>query len=349
MPSPAATPASVSTARRLFDRLLLVMLVAALAGLGLSACGSNAAQPAASSSATEAASGFPLTLNAPGNPAPVRLDHQPTRIVSLSPSATEQLFAIGAGSQVAAVDKSSNYPPQAPHTALDGLNVNVESLLSQRPDVVVASMDTKNMAASLASAGVPVLLMPMPTTLEQTYEQLRLLGQATGHVQQGQEAATALASTIASAAHQAGQQTAQQPLHVFVQTGGTGPFYTPGVDSVMGQLLHTLGVVSIADPSVLPGVPRTYPQLTSEAIIRANPQLIVATDGTSADVIASRPGWGGIDAVRNRENGGIVSINADLTDRWGPRLGEAATQLAAAITQVRAGTPSTTTLPGTTP
>ena len=102
------------------------------------------------------------------------------RVVSLSPSATEDLYAVGAGAQVIAVDDQSDYPKRAPHTNLSGFQPNTEAIASYNPDLVVISNDG-GLAASLEKLGITVLLEPAPDTVAQAYDEIRQIGKATGH------------------------------------------------------------------------------------------------------------------------------------------------------------------------
>jgi iron complex transport system substrate-binding protein len=116
---------------------------------------------------------------------------EPKRIVSLSPTATEMLFAIGAGDQVVAVDSNSNYPAEAPKTDLSAYQPNIEAIAGYKPDLVVYSDDPGELKAGLDKLSIPVLHQPAATDLDDSYAQLGQLGQATGHADEaGQLAAT---------------------------------------------------------------------------------------------------------------------------------------------------------------
>ena len=106
---------------------------------------------------------------------------RPSRIVSLSPTATETLFAIGAGGQVVAVDDQSDYPRTAPRTTLSGYTPNVEAIAGYRPDLVVISFDPKGLSEALGRLGIPVVFHNAAATLPGAYQQIRQLGKVTGH------------------------------------------------------------------------------------------------------------------------------------------------------------------------
>lgn len=264
-----------------------------------------AAVPAAASAA------FPVTVRA--DTGPVTIKAKPTRIVSLSPTATEMLFAVGAGAQVVAVDDQSNYPAGVPRTTLSGFTPNVEAIVKYRPDLVVISYDQNRIVGKLRKLGVTVLLDGAPANITGTYRQIGQLGIATGHrARAGRligRMKTRLAAIFAAA-------PANRHLRVFHELGPD--LYTATSRTFIGTVYRRLGLVNIADGA--PGV-IDYPQLSSEAVIARNPNLIVLSDvrccGVTRAQVAARPGWGSIAAVRN---GDVFGVNDDIASRWGPRI-----------------------------
>jgi iron complex transport system substrate-binding protein len=290
--------------RSLLPLLLLVALVAA--GCGQDRSGSGAAAPA-----TQEA-GFPVTIDSPGGK--VVLERRPERIVSMSPTATEMLFAIGAGGQVVAADSNSNYPPEAPRTDLAALQPNVEAIAGYKPDLVVYSDDPGELAAGLGKLGVPALQQPAATRLDDTYAQLDQLGKATGHVAEaGQLSATMRAEIekLATAARP------ERPLTYYHELDKN--LYTATSKTFIGQLYGTLGMRNIADAA--DKQQSGYPQLSAEYVIKADPDLIFLADtkccGQSARTVAARDGWDQLTAVRT---GGVVELDDDVASRWGPRV-----------------------------
>lgn len=177
--------------------LRLAALAAALAALaGCSSSGTGTSPAAPTSAGTHSAAAFPVTIDAANGK--VTIDKQPTAIVSLSPTATEMLFAIGAGSQVKAVDKNSDYPPAAPHTNLDPYNLNTEAVAGYRPDLIISSGLTPAQLKQLTLLQVPVLDEPAAQNLDGTYQQLDQLGRATGHAAQATAEVTKLQGQVAA-------------------------------------------------------------------------------------------------------------------------------------------------------
>ncbi|MBO3129138.1 ABC transporter substrate-binding protein [Dermatophilus congolensis] len=311
-------------------RLSKVSAVVAAALLVLTACSnaSTGSKPAGSSSASVAAGTgtFPVVVNT--SLGPVTLKSQPQRIVSLSPSATESLFAIGAGKQVVAADKYSTYPQGAPATDLSGFEPNVEAIVKHKPDLVVISNDVNGLAASMKKLSIPVLLSPAPPTLDAGYGELAILGQATGHVNE----TTELVGTMRSQINAALSKAPNKPLSVYHELDDK--YHSASSHSFIGSIYAKMSATNIADNA--DGPKSGYPQLTEEAIIKADPQVIVITDqsGYTAQDVARRPGWANVAAVKN---GNVVTVNSDIASRWGPRLPQLVDQLAGALTKATAG------------
>ncbi len=237
----------------------------------------------------------------------------PTRIISLSPTATEDLFAIGAGKQVVAVDDQSNYPANAPHTKLSGYTPNAEAIAAYHPDLVVLSADSNGVVAALGKLKIPVLLDPPAKNLAGAYAQLTQLGKATGH-RAGAEAVIArMKSGIARA-------VASMPKGALTVYEELSPDYYSATSTTFGgQALKLLGLKDIADAADKSG--SGYPKLSGEYIVAASPDLIVLADtkccSQTAAKVGARPGWGTIAAVKN---GGVVAVSDDIASRWGPRI-----------------------------
>ena len=236
---------------------------------------------------------------------------RPQRIVSLSPMATEILFAIGAGEQVVAVDEFSYFPPEAPVTELSGWDPNVEAVLSHEPDLVVVAHDANDLMAGMAAVGVPVLLSLAPADFESGYNSIAELGFAVGRTDES----AALVADLRAEIDEALAAAPDAPVRVYHELDNT--YFSVSSNSFIGAVYAAMGVVNIADEVDPDGY--GYPQLTEEYIVEANPELIVITDlvGYTAEDVAARPGWGEVAAVRN---GNIVMVNADVASRWGPRL-----------------------------
>jgi cobalamin transport system substrate-binding protein len=306
--------------RRVLVPLLLLALVAA--GCGQDGSTSGAAAPAGQGAA------FPVTLDTPAGR--LVIDQQPRRIVSLSPTATEMLFAIGAGGQVVAVDSNSNHPEEAPRTELSAYQPNLEAIAGHRPDLVVYSDDPGELAAGLGKLSIPALAQPAATRLDDTYAQLEQLGRATGHVAEAGQVAATIRSEIEKIA---AASRPERPLTYYHELDQN--LYTATSKTFIGQLYGQLGLRNIADAADKEG--SGYPQLSAEYVVKADPDLIFLADtkccGQSARTVAARDGWGQLTAVRT---GAVVELDDDVASRWGPRVVDFLRTVAAEVEAVEA-------------
>jgi iron complex transport system substrate-binding protein len=256
---------------------------------------------------------FPATVTVDNGKVTIR--KRPSRIVSLSPTATETLFAIGAGSQVVAVDDQSNYPKQAPHTTLSGFTPNVEAIAAYKPDLVVISFDPKGLSGALGRLGIPVVFQNAAPTLPAAYRQIRQLGKVTGHAAQANRLVTRMTRTIDSIVRKARAKVDGASVYHELDQN----LYSATSNTFVGRVYSMFGLKNVADAAKGGGT--DYPQLSAEYVISSDPDLIVLADtvccGQTAQTVAARPGWGRIAAVRT---GSIVRLDDSIASRWGPRL-----------------------------
>jgi iron complex transport system substrate-binding protein len=238
----------------------------------------------------------------------------PRRIVSLSPTATETLFAIGAGKQVIAVDDQSDYPKTAPKTSLSGFTPNVEAVVAYHPDLVVLSYSPKDFAGALAKAHVRVLLQEPANTFRDAYAQMTQLGRATGHLAE----ATALVARMKARIAKLVKAAPKKALSVYDEL--SPDYYSATSASIIGQVFKLFGLKNIADAAPGAGSVGAV-QLSAEYVVASSPDLIVLADtrccGQSRVKVSQRPGWGTIAAVKK---GAIAVIDDSIASRWGPRL-----------------------------
>jgi iron complex transport system substrate-binding protein len=302
---------------------LATFAAALLAAAGLAACGTK---PAPSPSPTGApAAQFPVTVGS------LTLTRRPTRVVSLSPTATEMLFAVNAGSQVVAVDELSTYPSSAPRTKLSGYKPNVEAVAAYNPDLVVVSDDTGNIVEQLGTLKIPVYVAPAAKTLDDSYAQIDALGALTGHRADAAAEVSNMRDEIAKLVH---DLPAHGELTYYYELDQT--YYSLTTDTFVGALFALAGLKNIADASGTADNP--YPQLSAEVIVKADPDLIFLADskccGQSATTVAKRAGWSGIAAVRN---GQVIALDDDVASRWGPRVVDLFRTITGAVAKARVG------------
>lgn len=248
--------------------------------------------------------------------APTRSRHgYPSRIVSLSPTATEMLFAIGAGHQVVAVDEDSDYPKDAPRTSLSGLDPNVEAIAKYRPQLVVISYNPNNFEQAMEKLGINVLLQDAPANLAGAYAQIEQLGRATGHTESARALVGRMRQQIASAVHAAPHFSTPPTYYYELDQGG----YSVTSSTFVGRLLAMFGLRDIADAAK--GASSGYPDLSTEYIVKTNPNLIFLADTIcchqSFATVAKRPGYAAMTAVKDHD---VFGLNDDIASRWGPRV-----------------------------
>jgi iron complex transport system substrate-binding protein len=289
-----------------------------------SASGAGTGSPAAAGTAAA----FPVTVKAANGS--VTLKSYPARIVSLGPTATEDLYAIGAGSQVVAVDQDSDYPAGVPKTSLSGLTPNLEAIAKYNPSLVIASQDSGGLVAGLAKLGIPVLIEPAAASLAAAYSQIGQIGQATGHAAKAATVVAGMQEQIAADIKQAGAN--HQGLTYYWELSAN-PFYSATSATFIGQVVGLFGLKNIADKADKAS-DGGYPELSQEYIVTARPQVIFLADNQAADggqspvVVARRPGWSAVPAVRQDE---VIGLNDDVASRWGPRLPELVGEIAQAV------------------
>jgi iron complex transport system substrate-binding protein len=239
----------------------------------------------------------------------------PQRIVSLSPTSTEDLFAIGAGRQVVAVDDQSNYPPSAPKTKLSGYTPNVEAIAGYRPDLVVVSANPSGLVPALGKLHIRTLLLPPARNLAGAYAQLEKLGAVTGHAAGARAVVARLKRSVSQV--EASMPPGAKGLTFYEEI--SPDYYSATSKTFTGEVLTLLGLKDIADRADRTG--SGYPKLSAEYIVAANPDLVVLADtrccGQTAATVKARPGWGSIAAVAH---GGVVGVSDDVASRWGPRI-----------------------------
>ncbi|MFC0041714.1 ABC transporter substrate-binding protein [Actinomadura rayongensis] len=260
----------------------------------------------------------------------VRVPAAPKRIVSLSPTHTETLFAIGAGQQVVAADEYSNYPANAPRTKLSGFKPNVEAITKYNPDLVVVSDDIDGIVKALEKVKVPVLLEPAAKKIDDVYDEINDLGLATGR----SGAAAKLTATMRTEIQKTVAAAPKKNLTYYHELDDQ--LHTVTSSTFIGQVYGLFGLRNVADPA--DKTRSGYPQLSREALLTSDPDLVFLADtkccAQNAAQVAKRPGWSRLTAVRN---GGVVALDDDVASRWGPRLPQFAATIGAAIGKVAAG------------
>jgi iron complex transport system substrate-binding protein len=239
----------------------------------------------------------------------------PQRIVSLSPTMTEDLFAIGAGKQVVAVDNQSNFPKRAPHTRLSGFTPNVEAIAKYHPDLVIVSYNPGNFASQLRHLGIKVKNEAAATNLGDAYREIVGLGRLTGHTRGANAVVHSMKTQLAAIVRSVPKS--RRHLRVYHELDPT--YFSATSKTFIGSIYKLFGFRDIADAAG--GTGGGYPQLSAEYIIAQNPQIIVLADTKCCrqtyGTVAARPGWSVIAAVQHHR---VVAADDDVASRWGPRI-----------------------------
>jgi iron complex transport system substrate-binding protein len=289
---------------------ILAVTVGVLFAASLVPIATASAKPWPASVRDAATATFPVSVHS--GDGTVEIPTRPDRILSLSASATQMLYAIGAGSQVVGVDKYSTYPPNAPRTKFTGYESSAEDYLYLRPDLVIFAFETGTLIQQLRVLHIPALLLPPATGMAGVYGQLQELGKATGHEAGAEEAQSSLASFLSTKAHSAGGAGRGQSYYIEVDP----TYYTATSQTFIGAEFSLFGMRDIANAA---GHGSAYPQISAEYILKENPDYVFLADSVcchqTATTFSSRPGFSVLSAVRLHH---VIAVNDSVASQWGP-------------------------------
>jgi iron complex transport system substrate-binding protein len=281
--------------------LLLVMLV--------SACGPAVAPQQSGPATLTDGAGRTVTLKLPAE-----------RLVSLAPSNTEVLFAVGAGAQLVGRDSFSDYPPEAKDVADIGGQVgsiNVELILAKKPDVVLASpLTPPEQIADLVKAGLTVYVLPNPKTFDDLYANLDTAGKLTGHVTQAATLVDSLKKRVQAVTDKVANVSMRPAVYYELDATDPSAPFTSGPDTFVDLLIRTAGGQNFG--GTLKG---EWVQVSVEELLSKQPDFIVLGDSTYGGVtpeqVAARAGWQALKAV---QDGKVFTFDDNTVSRPGPRL-----------------------------
>jgi len=251
------------------------------------------------------------------------------RIVSLSATATEMLYALGAQDQIVAVDNYSNYPQAAADfaTKIDAFEPSVEAIAELDPTVVLLAFDSGNLQDQLEVLNIEVWFGAPAMTLDDSYVQITQLGDLTGKAAEADELVSTMKSEIDGIV--TSLELPDAPVSYYYELDNT--YFSVTSNTFIGQLMSKFMLQNIADTAESGN---DYPQLSAEAIISSNPQMIFLADTKcceqTAATVSARAGWGVIDAVANDN---VVELDDDIASRWGPRVVDLVKVVAEAVTK----------------
>jgi len=261
----------------------------------------------------------------------VNIDGVPQKIVSLSPSNTEMLFAVGAGKQIVGRDEFSDYPEEAKSiTSVGGSmgKINLEQVTALQPDLVLAAqINTPEQVKALEDLDITVYYLPNPVNVEDLYQILNTVGQLSGHKEEAQALVDSLKSRVSAVT---ALPKLADPVNIFYELDGTDPSkpWTPGKATYIDELVTLAGGVNIGSVAG-----EGWVQMSQEAILAANPDVILLGDaayGITAELVSQRAGWDVINAIQNNR---VIPFDDNLVSRPGPRLVDGLEKLAEIIRQ----------------
>lgn len=251
----------------------------------------------------------------------VTLSQAAQKIVSLAPSNTEILFALGAGAQVVGRDEFSDYPEAAkslPSVGGSMGNYNLEQIAALKPDLVLAAeINTPEQVKALSDLGLTVYYLPNPKTLEDLYTNLETVAKLTGHQSDAATLTASLKARVTAVDEKIAPISARPTVFYEIDASDPAKPYTAGPGTFVDLLIMRAGGTNF---SIAAGIKDAYPQVSLEQVVAANPNMILLGDalyGATPESVAQRPGWDTLDAVKNKQ---IFAFDDNLVSRPGPRL-----------------------------
>lgn len=315
--------------KKLSKYTLSFMLAAGL----LAGCGSDKAAPEKEEKANQPKeseqAAFPVTIkDADGKE--VVIEEKPTRIVSLIPSNTEIAYELDLDKEIVGVSDNDNYPKEvSSKEKVGGMEYNIEKIIGLDTDLVLAhgsSHNAKEGFKQLEEAGIDVLVVNDAQNFDEVYDSIKMIGKATGTSDKAEDIVTDMKEDLTEIAEKAKAIKKEEEKSVFIEVSPAPEIYTPGKNTFMQEMLDLIHAKNAAADQ------DGWGQMTEEAIIKKNPDVIITTHGyytqKPVEEVLSRKGWETITAVKNKD---VHDVHADLVNRTGPRLVEGVEELAEAI------------------
>jgi iron complex transport system substrate-binding protein len=319
--------------KKLYSLLILLFLVTGI----IAGCGANEENSAANegNASTEQAestkdSAFPVTIT-DALDKEVTIENDPEKIVSLIPSNTEILFDLGAGEEVVGVSDFANYPEEtADIEKIGGMEFNVEKIISLKPDLVLAHGSSAHNSEAglqqLRDAGIAVLVVNDAKSFEEVYDSIKMIGQATGETEEAKTTINDMKKQLEDIQAKAENISEDDEKEVFVEVAPAPEIFSPGKNTFMDDMLSMIHAKNVTHDQ------EGWNQIDQEAIIQANPDVIITTYGyyteNPIEQVLNRDGWQDVTAVKEEQ---VVDVHSDLVTRSGPRLVEGVEELAKAV------------------
>ncbi|MET3683920.1 iron complex transport system substrate-binding protein [Alkalibacillus flavidus] len=273
-----------------------------------------------SEASEESESTFPVTIT-DRTDQEITIEEKPESIVSVIPSATEIVYAVGAGDAVDGVSQWADYPKEVNDVETVGdMNLNIEKIVSLEPDLVVADVQNADDIDAMRDAGLNVLVIGSQS-LDAVYRDIEMVGQATGHMDQAKDIVSDMRSRVSDVKDAVSDIPEEERKRVWVEVG---PQLFSGAQ---GSFLHE--ILTLAGGLNIIGDQEGWPQVSEEVIIEQNPDVIITTYGETTEnaheKIMNRDGWDTITAVQEEA---IYDMKNNLLSRPGPRLVDGLEELA---------------------
>ena len=271
---------------------------------------------------------FPVTIKDALNNNVV-LNKKPEKIVSLIPSNTEFVFALGLGKNVVGVSDFDNYPEEtAKKEKIGGQEINLEKIISLKPDVVFAhasnAQNSTDGLKQLTDAGIPVIVVNDAQNFDQVYDSIEMIGKATGEKKKADDMIQGMKDKLAEIKAKA--KEIKEKKKVLVEVSPAPEIYTPGKNTFMNEMLTMINAENLANDQ------EGWIKIDQEAMIKRNPGVIITTYGyyvkNPAEQVLTRKGWENVNAVKNKQ---VIDVDSDRVTRPGPRIVEGVEDLAKAI------------------
>ena len=251
----------------------------------------------------------------------VTLSHPAQKVVSLAPSNTEILFAVGAGKQTIGRDEFSDYPAEAkslPSVGGSMGNYSIEQIAALKPDLVLAAeINTPEQVKAITELGLTVYYLSNPKTLEDLYTNLETVAQLTGHESDAAKLVDSLKARVAAVDEKIALLSARPTVFYEIDASDPAKPYSAGPGTFVDLLIRRAGAENLTS---LAGIKDAYPQVSLEQIVSADPGFILLGDamwGVTPESVTQRPGWDKIAAVQNNQ---VFAFDDNLVTRPGPRL-----------------------------
>ncbi|MFJ5624915.1 ABC transporter substrate-binding protein [Peribacillus loiseleuriae] len=256
----------------------------------------------------------------------ITFDKVPEKVISLQPSNTEILFALGAGEKVVGVTDVDNYPKEAAdiESVSDSMNINAEKIIALNPDVIIAyTIGDEATLQPLRDAGIPIFVIASAATFEDVYGDIQQIAEVMGVKEKGNEIVDTIKNQIAAVAEKTA--TINNKKSVYLEIQPAPEIWTVGKNTFQQEIFEKAGVTNVFEDK------EGWFIVSEEEIIKRDPAVITTTAGfieNPEQGIKSRTGWDQLTAVKEDK---VYYLNADVMSRPGPRIGEAVEHVAKTV------------------